>query len=67
MRFVALLESDLYSAAGFESMQIERNEATQSLMASSSAVSTGEGQVTPWRVVLIERTIGDLAVNTVTR
>ena len=34
-------------------------------MAASSAVSIGEGQLTPWRVILIGETAGDLTVNTV--
>ncbi|RMD83766.1 MAG: alpha-glucosidase [Lentisphaerae bacterium] len=63
---LALLESDLYSAAGFQSMLVERNQETGSLLASSSAVSSGSGHVTPWRVILMGETIGDLFVNTVT-
>lgn len=62
---VALLESDLYSAAGFEIMGIRFAAASGSLVASSSAVSIGEGQVTAWRVILIDETAGDLTVNTV--
>lgn len=63
---LALLESDLYSAAGFEAMRIQRDGKTGALMASSSAVSAGEGQVTAWRVLLLADTVGDLLVNTVT-
>ncbi|TWU32551.1 glycoside hydrolase family 97 protein [Novipirellula artificiosorum] len=62
---VALLESDLYSAAGFESMQIRFAAATKGLVATHSAVSIGAAQLTPWRVVLIGETAGDLTVNTV--
>jgi alpha-glucosidase len=62
---VALLESDLYSAAGFESMQIQVSAVAKGLVATSSAVSTGAGQLTPWRVILIGETAGDLTVNTV--
>jgi glucan 1,4-alpha-glucosidase len=62
---VAFLESDLYSAVGFESMGIRFNVARKTIDASSAAVSAGEGQLTPWRVVLLGDTIGDLLVNTV--
>jgi len=62
---VALLESDLYSAAGFESMRIRHSNAEKRLIATSSAVSTGEAQLTPWRVILFGKTAGDLTVNTV--
>ena len=63
---VALLESDLYSAAGFESMRIRFSAAAKGLVAASSAISVGEGQLTAWRVILIGETAGDLTVNTVT-
>lgn len=62
---VAFLESDLYSATGFEGMRIRYSAAAKGLTASSSAISTGEGQVTPWRTILIGETAGDLMVNTV--
>lgn len=62
---VAFLESDLYSAAGFESMRIRFSAVAKGLVAASSAVSAGEVQLTPWRVILIGETAGDLTVNTV--
>ena len=62
---VAFLESDLYSATGFESMRIRFSATAKGLVATSSAVSIGKGQLTPWRVVLIGETAGDLTVNTV--
>ncbi|WP_372808669.1 glycoside hydrolase family 97 catalytic domain-containing protein [Pontiella sp.] len=62
---LALLESDLYSADGFEEMGLRFDEATQSVVSSSSAVSGGEGTFTPWRVILIGDSVGDLMVNTV--
>ena len=40
---VALLESDLYSATGFESMRIRFAPVAKGLVAASSAVSIGEG------------------------
>lgn len=62
---VALLESDLYSTAPFESMRIRYAKAAQSLVAVSSTTSTGEQQSTPWRVILVGKTAGDLTTNTV--
>ena len=62
---VAFLESDLYSAAPFELMGISFSAADNSLVAVSSAVSTGEGQTTTWRTILIGETAGDLTVNNV--
>jgi len=62
---VGLLESDLYSATGFELMKIRRGKNPGSLLASSLATSKGEGQVTPWRTILIGDSAGDLTVNTV--
>ncbi|WP_246117812.1 glycoside hydrolase family 97 protein [Adhaeretor mobilis] len=62
---LAFLESDLYSAVGFECMRIQFHATKKSLRASSSAVSIGEGQLTPWRVILIGETAGELTVNTV--
>ncbi|MEI6892152.1 MAG: glycoside hydrolase family 97 catalytic domain-containing protein [Pontiella sp.] len=63
--YVAFLESDLYSAAPFSLMGIRYVAARKALKASSSAISTGKGQVTAWRTILIEETAGDLPVNTV--
>ena len=62
---VAFLESDLFSAAGFELMRLKPNAAAKSLVATSSTVSQGEGHVTPWRVILIGESAGDLVVNNV--
>lgn len=62
---VALLESDLYSAAGFKVMKLAPNSTTKGLTATNSAVSQGEGHVTPWRVILIGESAGDLVINNV--
>lgn len=62
---MALLESDLYSAAPFESMRIRYANANRCMLAVSSAVATGEQQPTPWRVILVGETAGDLTTNTV--
>ena len=62
---VALLESDLYTADPFKVMRMKPNAETKILTASSSAASQGAGHVTPWRVILIGQSAGDLVINTV--
>ncbi len=64
-RHVAFLEADLYSADGFELMQLQPTTGGESLMATSTSQSLGEGHVTPWRVILIGDSAGDLVVNNV--
>lgn len=63
---LALFESDIYSATGFEAMKFTFNQKSKSVISTSStAASIGEGQLTPWRLLLVDDTIGDLTVNTV--
>jgi alpha-glucosidase len=62
---IALIESDLYSASGFGAMRLKYEPKIQAFTAKSTAVSTGAGQVTPWRVLLIDQSVGALALNTV--
>ncbi|MGD7651701.1 MAG: glycoside hydrolase family 97 catalytic domain-containing protein [Verrucomicrobiales bacterium] len=62
---LGFLESDLYSAAGFELMKVGLADKGRSFSATSSAVSAGKGQVTAWRTILVGEAAGDLAVNTV--
>ncbi|MFG0254801.1 MAG: glycoside hydrolase family 97 catalytic domain-containing protein, partial [Rhodopirellula sp. JB053] len=62
---VAILESDLYSAAGFESLRMNYSAPNKGILAANSAVSQGTGHVTPWRVILIGDTAGALTVSTV--
>lgn len=62
---IGFLESDLYSAAGFELMQMRYDQKAQTLIAASSNKSAKVDQVTPWRVIMIGDTPGDLTVNTI--
>lgn len=62
---VAVLESDIYSAAGFGAAKMHYNQEKQSLISTSKVQSIGAGQVTPWSVILLGATIGDLTVNVV--
>ncbi|MDF7824024.1 glycoside hydrolase family 97 catalytic domain-containing protein [Pontiellaceae bacterium B12227] len=61
---IALLESDIYSADGFGVMRSVYDKETKTLVSTSSVTSTGAGQVTPWRMVLIGETLGELSMNT---
>lgn len=61
---LGFLESDLYSAGGFGSMAATVNEKS-GIVFTSSTISSGEGQLTPWRLILIDDNIGDFAVSTV--
>lgn len=66
MPYLSLLESDLFSANGFESMKIGFDEKRESLV-SSHKTKLQEGKlITPWRVILVNKRIGDLVVNPVT-
>ncbi len=62
---VALLESDLYTAADFGAMQTLYDKTTESFVSSRGAAAVGAGAVTPWRVILIGDTLGEMAVSTV--
>lgn len=62
---LALLESDLYSAAGFESMGVNPGAKGQVMTSSRPVTSVGAGHLTPWRVILVGNTHADLMVNTV--
>lgn len=62
---LAVFESDIYSAVGFGSMSMNFNAEKEFVVSTSKAKSSGAGQVTPWRVILLEDAIGGLTVNTV--
>lgn len=64
-RATALMESDLFSADGFEAMTTQSDLDTKRPVFSSSALSMGEGHVTAWRVILLGKTMGDFLGNTV--
>jgi len=66
MGFMALLESDLYAAAGFQSMRLDVNMDKKNVESRQTAILTKDELVTPWRVILLGQTAGDLVVNTAT-
>ncbi|KQC31832.1 alpha-glucosidase [Flagellimonas eckloniae] len=64
--YLSLLESDLFSAKGFESMKIGYDEERGSLVSSHKTELEGGKLITPWRVILVNDKVGDLVVNPVT-
>ncbi|WP_372774748.1 glycoside hydrolase family 97 catalytic domain-containing protein [Mangrovibacterium sp.] len=63
--FVALLESDLYAATGFDDMKLGVNLPEGKIESVSQVALSNEKLTTPWRVILVGKTAGDLVVNTV--
>jgi alpha-glucosidase len=61
---LAFLESDLYSAAPFELMNLKYSAENKAVVASSGGASAGADQITAWRTILIGESAGDLVVNT---
>ncbi|MDW7692910.1 glycoside hydrolase family 97 catalytic domain-containing protein [Flammeovirgaceae bacterium SG7u.111] len=61
--FIALLESDLYAAKGIRPMQLGISEGK--VAAVNKVELSKEEWTSPWRVLLIGETAGDLVVNTV--
>ena len=65
-QFVALLESDLYAAEGFQVMQVGANPDEGKVISSNSVELGQEELVSPWRVILLGESAGDLLINTMT-
>lgn len=63
--YLSFLESDLFSAPGFDVMKLHYDDTLQSLLASNEGKLRGSKTLTPWRVILINEKIGDLVTNTV--
>ncbi len=63
--YMSLLESDLFSAPGFEVMKVDHDIKSNSLLSSNKVRLTGDETITPWRVILINDSLGDLVTNTV--
>ena len=62
-RFMGLLESDLYSARPFESAKLSIGKGSREIRSIVSATAVENGFVTPWRVILIGESLGDLLLN----
>ena len=63
--FMAILESDLYAANGFQTMRLGVNLEQGKVESINKVKLSEEELVTPWRVVLLGKTAGDLVTNTV--
>jgi len=64
--YLSLLESDLFSAKGYETMKIGYDTERGSLVSSNEAQLESGKLITPWRVILVNDKVGDLVVNQVT-
>lgn len=65
-RFISILESDLFSSKGFGTMKLKFNVKTGKLESNSKPKKTEEKVITPWKVVLFNKTAGNLVTNTAT-
>lgn len=64
-KFLSLLESDLFSAPGFDVIKFNYNDQSKKLVSENNFELEEKKLVTPWRLILIEDNIGDLLTNTV--
>ncbi|WP_405563477.1 glycoside hydrolase family 97 catalytic domain-containing protein [Polaribacter sp. Asnod6-C07] len=64
-KYVSILESDLISASGFDVMSLQIDKQSKQLISKNDFTSKEDNIITPWRVILVEDTIGDLLINTV--
>lgn len=62
--FMALLESDLYTATAFNSMVTYKAKGNASLTSVTAGKTVGDESPTPWRVILFGKTPGDLLEST---
>ena len=62
--FIALLESDLYQANGFKSMNLGVNLEAGKIESINKVELNEKSLTTPWRLILLGKSAGDLVVNT---
>ncbi|MBJ2175970.1 glycoside hydrolase family 97 catalytic domain-containing protein [Aureibaculum sp. A20] len=63
--FIALLESDLASAPGFKVIDFNFDKERNKLIAKNDYNLKSNSLITPWRLILFEKNIGDLVTNMV--
>jgi alpha-glucosidase len=63
--FIALLESDLYAAHGINPMQLDTTGTDNKIEAVNKVELNEKEWTSPWRVILLGKSAGDLVVNTV--
>ncbi len=64
-KHLSILESDLFSASNFDLMNVIFDKNKGKLASSNTVSLLGENMVSPWRVILLEKEVGDFLVNTV--
>lgn len=63
--YLALLESDLYAAHGMEPMRLDISGTGEKIESVNEVKLDQKAWTSPWRVILLGKTAGDLVVNTV--
>ena len=63
--YLSILESDLFSAPGFEVISLAYDPEQKALQAVNEFEISGGSTMTPWRVILVNENLGDLVTNTV--
>jgi len=63
--FMAIFESDLYEAKGFQMMNITTDVRNNAILSESKAITTEEELKSPWNVILLGKNIGDFVMNNV--
>lgn len=62
---LAILESDLFEAKGFNAMKLAFNQYTKKIVSTNEIKRKEDKLITPWKVILLGKTAGDLVTNTV--
>ncbi len=62
---VAILESDLFEAKGFNAMTLNFDKESKKLRSTNKGKLVKDKLVSPWKVILIGETAGDLVTNTI--
>ncbi|WP_372743966.1 glycoside hydrolase family 97 catalytic domain-containing protein [Lutibacter sp.] len=62
---IAILESDLFEAKGFNAMKLNFDKESKKLISTNKVNLVKDKLVSPWKVILIGETAGDLVTNTI--
>lgn len=63
--YLSLLESDLFASTGIGSMHLGGTDQTDIVSSDNKVSLTNEEWKSPWRVILLGKSAGDLVVNTI--
>jgi alpha-glucosidase len=63
--YMAIFESDLYEAKGFQMMHITADVKNNAILSESKAIAKEDQLKSPWNVILLGKNIGDFLVNNV--